>query len=382
MPVVHRLPPRYRLTACLFLALSLTLLAVVGSALYGRAEIVVTTAQRRTFGEFVLTVQDLPFPPPVHDPTVVPGTIVEARVERRQTFAATGPATVGAASATVGSVVVANTTGRDQVLVATTRLYTPERVLLRLKNRVVVPAHGKIAAVVYPDQPEQFPAVAATTRLTIPGLSPALQALIYGEVVASPRSAGGAVPVVTEQDISQAYATLTEALAAEAEAAFVAGVNERHRQYPRLVEREVLKKSSDASAGDRRQTFEASLELRVVTVAFDEVQLVAVVRQHLADRLPFTHALQAVDHERLRYEVQRYDAERREVSLKVAAEGSMVLRADSILLQPATIVGLTRAQIIAHFQRYPEVKQVEVKFFPTRLPRAPRLPSRIKFVVQ
>lgn len=188
--------------------------------------------------------------------------------------------------------------------------------------------------------------------------------------------------MVTDQDLASAYAALTDQLASEAKDRLLARLSPRERVYTQLVEREVVKKFADAVPGDQRESLTATLELRVVTIAFDEGRLIAAVSRHLAARLPFTHALQTVDPSSLRYEVQRYDAERREASLKVAVTASTALRPGSPMLQPAAVAGLTQAQIVALLSRYPEIERVEVKFFPSRLRRAPRLTDRITFIVQ
>lgn len=371
----------YAYSALFFAAASLGLLATVSVARFGRAEITVSTAQAETSAEFVVTVRDVPSPVAGADPAVVPGKIIEDRREISQTFPATGAAQV-VATDTVGTVTLINTTPRQQVLVATTRLLSPQPALVRLSRRVLVPAQGQITATVYADAPESFSDVPAGTRLTIPGLAPGLQPLIYGAVKTPLRRGGSNVPMVTEQDLASAYAALSDQIATEAKEQISASLSPREQLYTQLVEREVVKKSADAAAGDQRASLTATLEARVVTIAFDEARLIAAVSRHLAAQLPFTHALRAVDPARLRYEVQRYDAERREASLKVAVTASTALRPGSPILQPAAVAGLTQAQIVALLSRYPEIERVEVKFFPSRLRRAPRLTDRITFIVQ
>lgn len=369
----------YRYFAWLFILAAGATLAVVASSLYGRAEITVTAAQTRASGEYLVTIQDLPFDSPVSDPTVVPGKIMEQTVERTGTFPATG--TTPVSGDTVGEVTLVNTTARSQTLVATTRLLTPDQVLLRLKDRVVVPANGRVTATVYPDQPAEFKQL-APTKLTIPGLAANLQRDIYAESLVTLPVAASLIATVVEQDLSAAQAAVTKQVKEQAAAAFDAALSERERLYTKLVYHEIVNSSADAGAGDQQQEFTVRQQLKVVSVAFDEARLANVVRRHLTEQLPFTHELLDVDPASLRYDTERYDPVRKEVILKVYAEGSSGLKATSPLLNPAALTGLTKEQISSYFKRYPEIKSVEVRFSPESLRRSPRSSSRIIFTVR
>jgi len=375
----NRLPRRYTYLAIVFTLVGIGVLALVGVSLYGQAEIIVMAAQDRTSGEFVLTVQDLPFDAAVSDPTVVPGKIFEVVVEQGQTSPATGQKVQTGENS--GVVTLVNTTPRSQTLVATTRLLASDATLVRLKDRVVVPANGKITAVAYPDQPATFREL-KPTRLTIPGLAVILQDKIYAETTEPWRAGGASVAVVKPEDLVNVQAQLVEKLSQEALSKFEATLSESERTYTKLVQKEVLEKTFDAQAGDQRNEFLAKVKMKVVYVAFDETRLIAVIRQHLSKQLPFTHLLQAVDAKTLRYEAERYDATRKEVSLKVYAEGKSALRTSSALLNPARLTGLTKAQIISLLSGYPEVKSVTVRFTPEGMRRSPRLPNRIHIIIQ
>lgn len=80
-----------------------------------------------------------------------------------------------------GTFELVNETGNAQVLVATTRLLSEDGVLFRLKDRVSVPAGGRITATAAADQPGASGNV-GPGRFTIPGLSTAQQSVIYAEL--------------------------------------------------------------------------------------------------------------------------------------------------------------------------------------------------------
>ncbi|MDD5109808.1 MAG: hypothetical protein PHI63_01155 [Patescibacteria group bacterium] len=363
----------------LFALAGVGVLAVVGVSLYGRAEIIVTAAQNQASGEFVVTVRDLPFDATVTDPTALPGKISEQTVELSKTFPSTGTATTTGGA--FGAVKLVNTTGTAQPLVATTRLLAPNGILLRLRERVVVPPNGQIVAAVYPDQPASFQTL-APTRMTIPGLSSVLQPKIFAESTTTLATAGGTVPVVTVQDLQQAELALTTALTQQAQTAFNATLGERERLYTKMVSQETVESGADAKVGDQRQEFTAHLQMKIILLAFNEERLAGVIRGLLSQQMPFTHQLVNVAPSSFRYETERYDAVRKEISLKVYAEGESALRVGSPILNPAVVAGLTKTQIINHFKQYSEIKSVHVHFTPEGLPRAPRSPSRITFTVR
>src|SRR3989338_371539 len=280
----NRLPRRYTYLAIVFTLVGIGVLALVGVSLYGQAEIIVMAAQDRTSGEFVLTVQDLPFDAAVSDPTVVPGKIFEVVVEQGQTSPATGQKVQTGENS--GVVTLVNTTPRSQTLVATTRLLASDATLVRLKDRVVVPANGKITAEAYPDQPATFREL-KPTRLTIPGLAVILHDKIYAETTEPWRAGGASVAVVKPEDLVNVQAQLVEKLSQEALSKFEATLSESERTYTKLVQKEVLEKTFDAQAGGERNEFLAKVKMKVGYVAFDETRLIAVIRQHLSKQLPF-----------------------------------------------------------------------------------------------
>ena len=101
-------------------------------------------------------------------------------VNGTQNFTNTNRGEQAEAQAT-GTVTIYNSWSENQPLMATTRLLTPDGVLFRIKERVDVPAGGKIENVeVYADQPGTSGNIGPTS-FTIPGLWQGLQEKIYAE---------------------------------------------------------------------------------------------------------------------------------------------------------------------------------------------------------
>ena len=128
-----------------FGGLVLAMAALVGYVTYAKATIVVHPRRIEVRTERVLIVTAQP-----SGADEISGEVREISVAGEKSGAPTG-STVADAVAT-GFVTLINTTSEDQVLVATTRLLTPENVMFRLKTRVLVPARGRLKTEVYADK--------------------------------------------------------------------------------------------------------------------------------------------------------------------------------------------------------------------------------------
>ncbi|OGH74172.1 MAG: hypothetical protein A3G00_04880 [Candidatus Magasanikbacteria bacterium RIFCSPLOWO2_12_FULL_43_12] len=104
------------------------------------------------------------------------GFVETITVELKKTYKPESTKEIGAVA--MGAVTLRNDSDADQALVATTRLLSPEGILFRLKNRVVVPAKSTIVTEVYADK-EGRESEIGPAKFTIPGLNAAKQAVIY-----------------------------------------------------------------------------------------------------------------------------------------------------------------------------------------------------------
>lgn len=135
------------------------------------------------------------------EPPVLEGVRIDVESEVERSFAREAARREGKAR---GQVEIVNESGASQTLVATTRLLSSGGVLFRLDERVIVPPRSRVTAAVTADQPGPQGDVPAG-RFTIPGLSSALQRVIYAE--SSEPMKGGVVlegAPFTEADLAAA----------------------------------------------------------------------------------------------------------------------------------------------------------------------------------
>lgn len=141
------------------------------------------------------------------DPPVLEGVPIDVEIEAERSFSREATRREGKAK---GRVEIINESGASQTLVATTRLLSSGGILFRLDERVVVPPRSRVAATVTAEQPGAQGDVPAG-RFAIPGLSSALQRVIYAE--SSEPMKGGVVlegAPFTEADLAAAQAAVLD----------------------------------------------------------------------------------------------------------------------------------------------------------------------------
>ncbi len=368
------LPRRYAHLGLCFAVGGVALFAAVGAYVFGSVEVALTLQQPTTGTTMVVELQA-----GAADGQRLAGVVLAATADGSAMGTASGRRP--GRSDTVGVVELANRTPYAQTLVATTRLLAPDGTLLRLKDRVTVPAQGTTTAAVYPDRAESFSRL-APARFTIPGLPAPLQEQIDAGSRVPLVAGGGEVAVVEAKDITATEQALTEQLTQTALLQANASLTAAQALYTKLVETEVVARSVDAQPGDERPSFSVSLTVRAVSIAFDEAKMLSVVRRNMSATLPPGQALAGLSVNDLTYAVQAYDVAAQTASVSVTANGVVGLAADSPWLNPAALAGLRREEVERYFAALGPTATATVRFRPTWLPAAPRVVNRIRIVVR
>lgn len=368
------LPRRYAHVGVCFALGGVALLIGVGVYVFGAAEVLISLRQPEVSTTMVANIQ--------RDPSLkdlaVPGVVMEVMVSD----SASGPTTGlrQSQSDTLGSVTLTNQTPRSQVLVATTRLLASDGTLLRLKDRVNVPAQGTITAAVYADKPEEFREL-APTKFTIPGLAESLQSEIFASTQ-QPLKPGGLISVVQTADIDALEKTLTDQLAQKALLEINQQLTPEQSLYTKLVESEVVDRQPDARPGDERTSVTLTLNMRVAVIAFDEARMLALVSKQLSQTLPPGQRLAGLGVENVAYKVQAYDPVTNFATVTVNAKSAVGLAEDSPWLNSGALVGMTAPQIKQYYAPLGSNATVDVRLIPSWLPTAPRVANRIKIVIK
>lgn len=363
----------FRKIALGFGLLVVVLALLVGYVTYARATIIVHPKRAEVRTERVLSV--------VAEPSgadEVPGAVDEIVVSGEKVGAPTGSTETDAVA--TGYATLINTTGNDQTLVATTRLLTAEGVLFRLKNRVVVPARGRIKTEVYADKPGKASEI-GPSKFTIPGLSAELQSVIYAESDAPMTGGTIASGVVSEEDIARIEAELKAELSDQARRELESRAGAKLWDGYALVTETMSRFVNVAPGESTADGIQVRLTLRVRRVGFDRAKAVAAAVEDLKRGLTSDRELLAAGADGAEVEIERADAEAGTAMIRVALRGESVVSIDSPLFDAEKLRGLSLSGVKTYFDAIEGIERVDVKFRPFWLKRMPDLKDHITFEI-
>ncbi|MDD5341229.1 MAG: hypothetical protein PHC97_02195 [Patescibacteria group bacterium] len=294
------------------------------------------------------------------------GKIINQTVEGQKTYNSTGSAAVS--KGVVGTVKITSTLSRAQILIATTRLLASDNTLYHIKDRVVVPKTGSIEVTVYPDKPDQALAKAGT-KFTIPGLSKDLQQIITGEAVAD-FNAQTTVKVVSQKDIDDAVAALTNELSQKAIAA-------EDADKTQLLQKIVLEKSLNHKAGDEAGSFVLNLAVKVDGAVFDDKPVKDFAIHALASMVPEDKKLSQTNGDNLSYELEKIDLKNNSAQVKSNINGKIVISENSPILAKDKLMKLSVSQLQTYLENFSDIQKVEITFFPSWLKKMPSFADHI-----
>lgn len=275
-----------------------------------------------------------------------------------------------------GTVTITNTTSRDQTLVATTRLLSPENVLFRILKTVRVPAGGTVEVGAIADQPGSAGEI-GPTRFTIPGLSPSLQDKIYAWSVGPMEEGTLARRVLREEDVARATNELQATLFEQGSALLRERAALEAAPKREVWSETALTSTTDVSVGTETETFGLSVRLRVVGVFVDAERVAALARARLAEATPSDANFIAEDRDSLRLQVERADATAEEATLRLVQEGKAVLSPTSPILAKDRLAGLDKEAARKYLVGFERIRDVDITLTPFWSRRLPRLPRQI-----
>jgi hypothetical protein len=302
----------------------------------------------------------------------IKGILFETEITLSEKFAATGAKDLE--GDVIGQVTVINDLGHNQPLVARTRLLTSEGILLRLKDRIDVPANGSVEADVYADDPSTFETI-APTKFTIPGLSQSSQEFVFAESKSTIASKPGSVKSVKAIDIARAKETLMQKIYDQAINDFN---NEVEGTYIAIVVAKRLgEEVVDAEVDKIVDEFNVSQTMSVTVIGIEQSDITDLAAERLTQLVSSDMQLRSLDVDNLSYVVQNYDEESKTANIKIHAEGETTLKTDSEILNKNKLAGLSKRGAELYLASFDEIESVEVVLSPFWVKKVPTLPDNI-----
>lgn len=310
----------------------------------------------------------------------VAGSVGEMTLEKSRVFTLPADGAKQVEEKASGYVTLMNQSGKDQPLVASTRLLSSEGVLFRIQNYVVVPAGGQIEAYVKADVAGKGGEIGAS-RFTIPGLGTALQEQIYAVSVAPMTGGVQYVRPLTQQDVDNAVTTLSAEILAEAKQSFNGSVD-RNTFDGEAYEVTTVSQSSDIPVGQEAGVFTVTLKQRVTAVFYPKKAVQNYAESLLGQQVAEGFRISVVNRHTMQMEVEALDLKNNEAELAVYLDGLSVISEDAQALNKDRFVGRAPHEVLTLLRASDAVQDVSVSFTPFWLKRVPTLKDHIKIIIE
>jgi hypothetical protein len=364
----------YRRIALIFICVTSAILITVVYASLVQAVIRITPVEQGITSSFIVDVSARP----VEDGEIR-GLVLSKTVEIADSFSLSADAENATPVEGKSSGIVTITNGKSvsQQLVERTRFLSDGGVLFRLDSGVTVPAGGTVDARITADEAGVGGDIPAG-HFTIPGLSEAVQKIVYGDSKEAMTGGLKYVNALTQSDVDMAVETLR----ADASSNTMEELkNEAGSFTGTAVLTEVANQNIDTDVGTETDSFNASLSVLVVGVFFDEDELYQLAESALYQNIEQGLRPVGFDKSALKVMVDLYDLENGTATLKVELSGAAIPSAAHHALSRGVFAGMTSQEVARYFEENNLAKTVEVDIRPSWRDRLPRSPNKIKLII-
>lgn len=314
----------------------------------------------------------------------LPGRFIEVTRENVATFDATGSENTGAKAE--GKITVLNYTRGIQGLLANTRFQASNGLVFRLKADTLIPGSngsnpGRAIADAISDEGGAKYNVAAPLKMTVPGLGPAGESLVVGEVNGT--FIGGTdsvVKVVSQQDIDRAKEEAAKNVFASAETELREQLKRGEELEGNFIQNDVIDALPSVSAGSKKDQFEVRVQSRSWTLVVPANSLREAINNAAQNEAPEGRAISAQTIEKATIEPTEGNFLTRRINLVVTLDGRVGPKIDdkqvvqNVANQPKRVAEDVLKAI-------PDVTSASLEMWPGFMPRTPLLLNHIKLRV-
>jgi hypothetical protein len=319
--------------------------------------------------EFIVTAVETPI-----GETQISAELASGTLGKTKTFQASGEGAVEQMGVATGTVTLYNNMNTSQPLVETTRLLTPEGVLFRLSEQVMVPAGGSMTVSVYADEEGASGNIEPTT-FTIPGLNTAKQELVYAESFETFTGGVSMVSVVTQEELNEAVAELENELLEDAKMMLR---DETSKAYiGEVYKTQAKERTFSIEPNTQADSFEVTVSFEILAVFYDVDSLEKVALAKLYGGLGQGQEFISIMTDDIRVTLEAFNEDTGQASLRVALTAQAITSRASDHLDVARFVGMTAEEVEHLLIGEGVAEQVDVDFFPFWVRTIPRLKDHI-----
>ncbi len=280
-----------------------------------------------------------------------------------------------------GTVKITNNYSRKQTLIQNTRLLTADGRLYRIEKTVNLDPKESALVTAHSDSAGKNNELAKGTRLTIPGLFVDIQKWIYAEAVSG--FSGGAVTskVVSQMDVETSEKSLEDAVFEQAQKTLTAEAGVE-ADWKGIFIKKVTEKKTNILPGKAGDSFMATVRLDVTGVFYPKVDMEALVRQKLKERLPDNRDLAGFDGSSATITLDQVDSVLQKARMSVSAEATSHLTDQSPGLKKEALLGRDAEEVRNKLMTIDGVQSVEIDIRPVWIHKIPSTADHLEVIVK
>ena len=272
-----------------------------------------------------------------------------------------------------GFVKIINNYSQEQILVASTRLLTPDNKLYRLQSRVVVPAGQSLEVWAEADL-EGATAESEASKMIIPGLWEGLQDKIYAESQGMYLKSQPNYQVTEASLLSASEKINTEAInTALTEFNALLAENLKINQSRLFISSENV---SSSAIGEINPETSLTKKLKIYALVFDEEKLLQISKDKISKQLPSSQKLVEFLPENFTYKILETDASKEQAIIEVKLKAKISSEQHLLDIDKDQLIGKTSEEINQYLDTF-DIKEAEVEFFPFWVNKVPKFKDHI-----
>jgi len=362
----------YRKIVLSLMTATVLLAMAVAYIFFVRAEIILVPNQERVSNNLIFDIVD-------QSKSEIPagalkGAVEEMEISFTAIYPATGREVLG--QETIGEVILHNNYNKNQPLVATTRLESPDGKLFRLKETVNLPAGASISAAVYADQPGEEMAIGPTT-FVLPGLWAGLQDKIYAESKNSFIFQKKEKKFILQNDIDAGLRDIKQKLNNQIEQE----IKEKFADFSQFVfkiDENTLDYDVQGEAKEEKEEFTISASVKAVAGAFNKEEVAVLAKNRLLDSIGATKELINFDDQGISYVLQAVDLGEKAITVNAAFTGKVIIKTADDMINLNSLTNQSDERARQYLSGLDGLAGFEIKYSPAFFKRMPLLSDKIK----
>lgn len=272
------------------------------------------------------------------------------------------------------TITVFNQTSSPIPLVGGTRFVNKDNFLFRSTNSVNIPANGSANVSVVSDIVGTKGNI-GPSRFTLPALEGS--EVIYGQ--SSQSMSGGTDEItysVTEEDIKYSTQELSQKLFDKALDDLKTKLPKGKKYLAPELSQLNLDVKADHQVGDEVETFKIIAKSTITFLIYDQKQLQDLVGKNLSKNISKDRTFVADNSDNIAVKLVNIDNQNNKATINITTT-AINTPIYNIEVIKSNIAGKTEEEVKEYFLNYPEIQQIDVRFWPEWSKRVSKIPARI-----